>query len=284
MKNKGLLITVVVLVLVGGAFFTGMLAYLIASGGEGINFGRGRIGVVAVNGTILTSKDTIRHLTSFRRNDDIKSIILRVESPGGSVAASQEILEAVKETASEKPVIVSMGAVAASGGYYVALGAERIFANPATITGSIGVRMEHVMIGDLLKWAKIKHETLKSGKFKNMTPMDKPITPEARAILQNILDEMHEQFKETVATARKLDKAKVDEIADGRIFTGQQALELGLIDELGGMSKVIEYAASKGGIKGEPKLIYPKKRLELFERIATGLARSIVDELAVHWQ
>ena len=284
MRNKGLLITVVILVLIGGAFFTGMLAYLVASGGGVVGFGGGRVGVVAVEGTILTSKDTIDHLKSFRENDDIKSIILRVESPGGSVAASQEILEAVNQAASKKPLIVSMGAVAASGGYYVALGAERIFANPATITGSIGVRMEHVMVGDLLEWAKIKHETLKSGKFKDMTPMDKPITPEARKILQNILDEMHEQFKEAVASARKLDKSKVDEIADGRIFTGQQALELGLIDELGGMPKVIEYAAKQGGIDGEPKLVYPKKSLELFERIATGMAKTIMDELAVYWR
>ncbi len=283
MRHKGLLITLVILFLIGAAFFTGVFAYFIASGGDGISFGDDGIGVVVVDGTILTSKDTISQLEDFRRNDDIKSIILRIESPGGSVAASQEILEAVEDVAAEKILVVSMGAVAASGGYYIALGADRIFANPATITGSIGVRMEHIMIGDLLKLARIKHETLKSGRFKDMTPIDRPITPEAKKILQNILDEMHEQFKSVVAESRKLDKSKMDEIADGRIFTGEQALELGLIDELGGMSKVVEYVASKAGIEGEPELVYPRKQLKFFEHIATGMVKTIVDELAIRW-
>jgi len=282
-RHKGLLITLVILFLIGAAFFTGVFAYFIASGGDGISFGGDRIGVVVVDGTILTSKDTISQLEDFRRNDDIKSIILRIESPGGSVAASQEILEAVEAVAAEKILVVSMGAVAASGGYYIALGADRVFANPATITGSIGVRMEHIMIGDLLKLARIKHETLKSGRFKDMTPIDQPITPEAKKILQNILDEMHEQFKSVVAESRKLDKSKMDEIADGRIFTGEQALELGLIDELGGMPKVVEYVASKAGIEGEPELVYPRKQLKFFEHIATGMVKTIVDELAIHW-
>jgi len=201
MRNKALLIALLLIVLIGGAFFAGMLAYLIA-GGEGTtlagSLGGKKVGVVTVEGPIISAKDTVEDIERFRKDGGIASVVLRIESPGGSVAAAQEILEAVKKLAKDKPVVASMGSVAASGGYYIACGATKILANPATITGSIGVRMEHVMIGDLLRWAKIDHETLKSGRFKDLAPIDRPMTPQERAIIQDMLVDMHQQFKEAV--------------------------------------------------------------------------------------
>jgi protease-4 len=194
-------------------------------------------------------------------------VILWIDSPGGSVGASQEILEAVRLLSKEKPVIASMGTVAASGGYYVALGAERILANPGTITGSIGVRMEHINVGRLLDWARIGHETLKSGKYKDMGAIDRPLTPEERRLLEETLKGLHAQFKQAVADFRNLDLSEVDIIADGRIFTGQEAIKLGLVDTIGGFAKAIELAAEMGGIEGEPELTYPGKHRMWFMRL-----------------
>lgn len=269
MKHKGLLIALIVLLLAGGAFLFGLTVSILA-GGDSFSGGfatGGRVGVVTVEGAIISADTTVEDLERFRKNDDIKSVILRVESPGGSVAASQEILEAVRRVAAKKPVVASMGSVAASGGYYIVCGANRVLANPGTVTGSIGVRMEHVMLGDLLRWAKIKHETLKSGRLKDMGTFDRPMTPEERAVLQGILDDIHVQFKEEVAKARNLPIEKVDELADGRVYTGRQAKELGLVDEMGGFDEAIRLAGELGGIKGDPKIVRPKKRSRLVERI-----------------
>ena len=280
MRNKVLLIVLLIIVLIGGAFFAGMLAYLIA-GGEGItlagSLGRKRVGIVTVEGPIISAKDTVEDIARFRKDGGIAAVVLRIESPGGSVAASQEILEAVRRLAKDKPVVASMGSVAASGGYYIACGATKILANPATITGSIGVRMEHVMIGDLLKWAKVRHETLKSGRFKDLAPIDRPMTPQERAIIQDMLVDMHQQFKEAVASARGLDLDTVGKLADGRTYTGRQALGLGLIDELGGFTQASKLAGELGGIKGEPKLIYPKRRLRIFDHLVTSMVRAMAD-------
>ncbi|HPQ80466.1 MAG TPA: signal peptide peptidase SppA [bacterium] len=290
MKHKGLLIALIILLLAGGAFVFGMAVSMI-SGGDLLSgaFSSGkRVGVVTVDGAIISADNAVEDLNSFRENDSVKSVILRIESPGGSVAASQEILEAVRRLAAEKPVLASMGAVAASGGYYIACGADTILANPGTVTGSIGVRMEHVMLGDLLSWAKIKHETLKSGKLKDLGTFDRPMTPEERAVLQGILDDIHVQFKEEVARARKLPMEKVDEIADGRIYTGRQALELGLVDELGGFDEAIKMAGKRGGIKGDPKLLHPKRRHRLIDLLmdsASSAARKLsAAALMDYWQ
>jgi protease-4 len=283
MRNKALLIALLLIVLIGGAFFAGMLAYLIA-GGEGTtlagSLGGKKVGVVTVEGPIISAKDTVEDIERFRKDGGIASVVLRIESPGGSVAAAQEILEAVKRLAKEKPVVASMGSVAASGGYYIACGATKILANPATITGSIGVRMEHVMIGDLLRWAKIDHETLKSGRFKDLAPIDRPMTPQERAIIQDMLVDMHQQFKEAVASARRMDLDQVDKLADGRTYTGRRALELGLIDELGGLAQAGKIAGELGGIKDEPKLVYPKKRFRLFDHVVTSMVQAMADRLA----
>jgi len=264
----------------------GMIVYLLSAGESSHSFfSSSGVGIIAVEGPIIEADDILKDIRELKERDDVKAVILRVDSPGGAVAASQEIFEAVKDISKKKPVIASMGTVAASGGYYVSCAAQKIFANAGTTTGSIGVRLEHVMIGELLDWAKIKHETLKSGKLKDMMPIDKPISPEARKILQAVLDDIHEQFKKVVVDSRKLEKKFIDEIADGRIFTGKQALSLKLVDQLGGFTVAIEEAAKLAEIDGEPKLIYPRKHMRFIERMISEARAVILSErLMNYWQ
>ncbi len=263
MKTRSVVILIVVLVLLGGAFLFGaaaaFLSHLSGGSNRGLWSSGNEIGVVTVEGGIYNDKDILENIDDFRRDDAIKAIILRIDSPGGSVATSQEIYQALVKAREVKPVIASMATLGASGGYYVALGASKILANPGTVTGSIGVRLDHVMLKDLFTWAKIQHETLKSGKFKDIGTFDRPLTDEERALLQNLMDDIHAQFKETVARERKLDPAEVDRIADGRVYTGREAFELKLIDALGGFTDAVALAKELSGITGEPELVEHKK-------------------------
>ncbi len=266
---------VVIVLVTAAVVFTGVLAYFFAMGeDEGSPWGES-VGVVELKGPIMDSKDTIADLEEMRKDDSVKAVVLRIDSPGGAVAASQEIFEKVSMLRAEKPVIASMGSLAASGGYYAACGATQIFANPGTATGSIGVKLQHVAIGDLMNWARIKYETLKSGDLKDMLPIDKPISDEARGVLQSTLDDIHEQFKSDVAVSRGIEQEKLNELADGRIFTGRRAKELGLVDELGGFSKAILRAGELGGIEGEPKLCYPKEKGGLIKKFFSGAEDSL---------
>ena len=244
----GIAIGVVLIIVV---FALGMCASLFT---KRIPFTSGNVALYKISGTITTADDTLEDLEDIRKDTSIKALVLRIDSPGGSVGASQEIYEEVKRVASEKPVVVSMGDVAASGGYYIACGAKKIFANPGTITGSIGVRMEHVNLKDLLTWAKVGHETLKSGEYKDIGAFDRDMTTEERALLQNVLANMHAQFKKAISTSRNIPIEDVNKIADGRIYTGEQALSLGLIDAIGTLTDAVKAAGEIAGIKGEPKI------------------------------
>ncbi len=248
-----------------------------------------KIGVIEVNDIILDDHDLILNIDNFRIDASIKAIILRINSPGGSVASSQEIFEAITRANSVKPVIASMGSVAASGGYYIACAASQIIANAGTTTGSIGVRMEHLMIGDLLKWAKVSHETITSGAFKDMLPLNKPMSEESRVILQGVLDDIHMQFKDTVQQSRKLSKKTVNQLADGRIYTGRQAHKLGLVDQLGGFLSAIDAAKIATNIKlsDDIELVYPHKFENFVETIfnhAKGVMQGTVQGFFQHWQ
>ncbi len=275
MRHKWLLIVIPVAAMIFIAFMVGMVSFFATTGGGTSIFGGGRVGVIEVRGPIISAEETVKDIEELKKEDGIKSVILRIESPGGSVGASQEILEAVKLLAKEKPLVASMGSVAASGGYYIACGATRILANPGTITGSIGVRMEHVAIGDLLRWAKVNLETLKSGRYKDIGTMERPLTDEERGILQELLDELRGQFKQAVMGARGLSAEEVEALADGRVFTGIRAKDLGLVDEIGGFAEAIKLAAQLGGISGEPELAYPKKRGGFIKRMIEGAAESL---------
>jgi len=218
-----------------------------------------KVGVVEVEGAIVTSDSVIRQLKSFREDHSVKSIVLRVNSPGGGVAPSQEIHTEVLKAVEEKPVVVSMGSVAASGGYYIAAPATRIVANPGTITGSIGVIMEFANIQELFKKIGLKTYIVKSGAYKDLGSPVRPMSRDDRILLEELISDVHQQFIEAVSEGRNIERQKVVALADGRIFTGRQALNEKLIDELGNIEDAIDTAARLGGIKGKPRVIYPKQ-------------------------
>jgi protease IV len=232
------------------------------SGGALFGAGGGYVGVLELKGVIFDSKKVIKKLEDFDDDPRVKAVVLRLNSPGGSVAPSQEIYEAVR--AMKKPVVASMASVAASGGYYIACAAKKIFANPGTITGSIGVIMEFVNLGRLYEWAKIERYALKTGKFKGAGAEYKAMSPEERELFQGMLDDVLKQFKNAVATGRKMKMSEVDKIADGRVFSGNQAKAAKLVDELGTLKEAIAEAGKMAGIKGEPKVIYPGKHRKRF--------------------
>lgn len=230
----------------------------------------GNIAIVEVKGPIFDSAPTIEKLEKYRKNNSVQAIILRIDSPGGAVAPSQEIYAEVKKVVAQKKVIVSMGAVAASGGYYIAAPATRIIANPGTITGSIGVLMEHVEIDDLLKWAKVSAEILKAGELKDIGSAFRKMKPEEREVLQSILQNMHLQFLKAVSEGRKIPLEEMKKIGNGKVFTGEQALEIKLVDQLGNLEDAIEVAKNLAGIKGEPKIIKPEKSKSLLKAVLLG--------------
>lgn len=221
-----------------------------------------RIGVVEINGMLSGSDPVVRQLVSFKKDDSIKAVILRVDSPGGAVAPSQEIHDEVIRVAAKKPVVVSMASVAASGGYYVSIPAHRIVANPGTITGSIGVIMQLTNLEELYGKLGLKSLVVKSGEHKDIASPFRPMSSEDRKILQGVIDDVYDQFVSAVAEGRNLSVEKVRNLADGRIFTGRQAKEIGLVDELGGMQDAVGIAKDLAGISGEPKLVYPPKDKE----------------------
>ncbi len=234
------------------------------------------IGLVEVRGLILDPQETVKQLHDFQKNDNVKAVVLRIDSPGGVVGPSQEIHAAVKKLSATKKVIVSMGSVAASGGYYIAVPATVIYANPGTITGSIGVLMKFSNIEGLLDKVGMRSFTLKTGKFKDTGSPVRPMTDEERAMLQGVIDSTHGQFVRAVAEGRKLPEEKVREIADGRIFSGEQALGLKLVDRLGTLQDAIDEAGRLAGLSGEPQVIRPpKKKKLLLDMLVEESARRI---------
>ncbi|MEJ2068522.1 MAG: signal peptide peptidase SppA, partial [Deltaproteobacteria bacterium] len=246
-------------------------------------FSRG-VGVIKVEGVIYDSSDVIKNIKDFKKREDIAAVVLRVESPGGGVAAAQEIYEELKKLSEEKVVVTSMGGVAASAGYYISLGTSYIFANPGTTTGSIGVILQGLEFHNALDSLGIKGFIIKSGKFKDTGTPFREMTAVEREYLQDYIDNIFQQFVKVVVKERKLPMEKVLEIADGRILSGEQALNLKLIDELGNMEDAIERAAEMAGIEGEPRVVYPpKKRTSLLsvllEDMKTGLMDGLYNEL-----
>ncbi|MBI1804441.1 MAG: signal peptide peptidase SppA [Ignavibacteriae bacterium] len=232
--------------------------------------GRGdKIAVVELAGVIVTSEETVRQIKKYREDRSIKAILFRVDSPGGGVVASQEIYQEVRKTRDDgKPIVVSMGALAASGGYYVSCGASTIVANPGTLTGSIGVISQFMSVDSLLHKIGVTPNTIKSGKLKDAGSPFRPMTSEDRAYFQSLMDDVHRQFIDVVEKERDLDHDTVVAFADGRVFTGEQALDLGLVDTLGTYEDAIHIAAHLAHIKGEPTLVKERKRgVSLFERI-----------------
>src|SRR5512145_896217 len=235
-----------------------------------------RVALIRVEGVILDAQSTVTDLKRFGENPSVKAIVLRIDSPGGGVVPSQEIYDAVQRVRNKhnKAVIASMGTVAASGGYYIAAATDRILANPGTLTGSIGVIMEMANIEGLLKKIGVEGVVVKSGRYKDVGSPLRKMSDEEQALLQSVMDDVHKQFIEAVAEGRGLDVAAVQALADGRIFTGRQAKDSKLVDELGDLEAAIRLAADVAGIEGEPKVIEPRRRFsirELLESQFTGL-------------
>lgn len=236
-----------------------------------------RVALVRIEGPIIDSKDIIDEIKGYVKDRSIKAIILRIDSPGGTVAPAQEIYEEVKKATAKKKIVVSMGSIAASGGYYIASPANRIIANPGTLTGSIGVIMEIPNIEGLMNKIGIKTEVVKSGKHKDIASAFRGIGREERQILQGVMDNVHEQFIKAVAEGRKILPDDVKKIADGRIFTGEQALKVGLVDELGNLEDAIQSAARLAGIKEEPEVVSKKERFSIMNLLRGKFPKELSD-------
>jgi protease-4 len=234
-----------------------------------------KIALINVEGAILSASDTIEQLKEYADDDSVKAIVMRVDSPGGAVVPSQEIYEEVLKAAAKKKLVVSMGSVAASGGYYISAPASRIIANPATITGSIGVIMEIPNFKGLMDKLGVKSEVITSGKHKDMASVFRGIGDGERAILQSVLDDIHEQFIKAVADGRHMPIEKARELADARIFTGRQARELGLVDALGNLQDAIDEAAKLANIKGKPNVVTKEKEFSVLEYISGSISKKI---------
>ena len=221
-----------------------------------------RIGVIDVTGIISGSQHIVNQVKKFRQDKRIRGIVLRIDSPGGSVGPSQEIYDEVLKTReSGKTIYASMGAMAASGGYYIASAAEKIFANPGTLTGSIGVIMAFTNAKGLMEKIGLQPKIIKAGKYKDIGSPARDMTKKERNLLQSVVDDVHQQFIEAIASERGISIEEVTTIADGRIFTGRQAHALNLVDELGGLQATIDQLSDKVGIIGEPKIVNEKPRL-----------------------
>jgi protease IV len=261
-------VTVGILVL----FIGTVLILMNAVSDDGLGPGGPRVAVVEIEGIIVDGSSAVRELREHLENPAVKAVILRVNSPGGVVAPTQEIFAAIQRVRKGgKPVIASFGAVAASGGYYVATAADRIYANPGTLTGSIGVVMQMANIEGLLKKVGVDYVVVKAGAYKDIGNFARTMTPEERKILQALLDDVYSQFVDAVAEGRGLDRKQVLAFADGRIYSGQQAQALKMVDDLGGFEDAVEAAGKLANISGRPKLLYPRKRFSVRELLESRL-------------
>lgn len=269
-------LTVVIYLGVVGLFLAVVSTALRGPEGRGIGFGPG-VAVVEVEGLILDVEDLLHDLRSHRDNPLVRAVVIRINSPGGVVAPTQELHQALgRVREAGKPVVASLGAVAASGGYYVAVAADRIYANPGTLTGSIGVIMQMANLQQLMKKVGVEYIVVKAGEFKDIGNIGRPMAPEERRVLQALLDDVHAQFVAAVAEGRKLDRARVLRFADGRVFSGTQAKDLGMVDELGGLDDAVNAAARLAGLAVPPRVIPPRRRFSVFDllRDQLGLGRA----------
>jgi len=274
----------------GGAFvffifcLLALAFYFSTEGSSGLSLSSKQVAVLDLEGTIVDSRNFVDQLKEYGNRPSVRSVVIRINSPGGGVAASQEIYEAIKKfrTDSKKSVIVSMASVAASGGYYVACAADKIFANPGSITGSIGVISEWYNFGDLLQWAKLKNIVIKSGAYKDAGSSTRPLTDKEQAYMQSLIDSMYAQFVSAVAESRNMKEEDVRKLADGRVFTGQEAHENGLVDEIGTYEDAIAEAARSAEIEGEPKILRPAKRSITLLDLLLGDAKSVLSPNSDH--
>jgi len=279
MKQKQILVGlgVIAILLI---FFFSILFFIGRMIGKPSRFAFGdKIAIVEIRGVITQSSGIIEEIHQYQEDDGVKAIILRIDSPGGGVAPSQEIHREILKVKSKKKVITSMGSVAASGGYYIACASDLIIANPGTITGSIGVLMEFTNIEELFKKIGIKGVIIKSGEHKDIGSPFREMTSEEKRIIQSVIDNVHQQFIQAVAEGRKMDRSKVTQIADGRILTGEQAKQFGLVDQIGSLQDAIDVVAKMVGIEGKPNIVYPKRKFSIWELLVRETASLILEIL-----
>jgi protease-4 len=236
--------------------------------------GGDKVGVIEIVGAIVDSQTVIDDLKAFREDESVKAIVVRIDSPGGGVGPSQEIYREIRKTVAEKKVVASMGSVAASGGYYVAAASDGIVANPGTITGSIGVIMGYTNFEALMEKIGLTPVVIKSGEYKDLGSPARPMTAKEKSLLENVTRTIHRQFVGDIAAGRTMAPAKVEAIADGRIFTGEEAQKLGLVDRLGNFQDAVQWAGELGGIEGEVETLYPEKeKLSLMDYLMESALR-----------
>lgn len=260
------------LALIGMVFFA--LSYGVGLfGPEGSLNAGDKVGIIPVEGIIGDARECIEQINEFAENRRVRAVVVRIDSPGGAVVPSQEIHQAVMELRKKKPVVASMGSVAASGGYMIAVAADRIVANPGTITGSISAVIHYANVEELLKKVGVRSSVIKSGKYKDIGSPMREMTQVERALIQGIVDDIYDQFVGTVSENRKMPRAKIRELADGRIFTGRQAKGLGLVDEVGSLQDAVRLAGRLAGMGEKPEILYGTKR-------KTGLWRYVIENIS----
>jgi protease-4 len=281
-KKNPVLIVLLTAVVMGGLFFGILFLSAGLSGRKASTslpgVGADKVALVKIEGVLLLSDHVVEELRNYAEDSSIKAIVIRIDSPGGGVVPSQEIYNAVKNARKEgKKVIVSMGSVAASGGYYIAAAADKIVANPGTLTGSIGVKMEFANLEKLLEKIGVKGMVVKSGEYKDIGSPYREMSEQEKRLLQNVIDDVHSQFIKAVAEGRGLPEGEVRAIADGRIFTGQQALALKLVDQMGDLAESIQIAGVLAGIKGKPTVVEKRKKIPFFEYLKEESAAWVAD-------
>ncbi|MFO7971334.1 MAG: signal peptide peptidase SppA [Desulfobacterales bacterium] len=257
-----------------------MFLFVLGTKDAEFEFGE-KVGIIEVRGIIADSKKALQNLKRFREDDSIKAIVIRIDSPGGAVGPSQEIFREIRKTSKSKKVVASMGSIAASGGYYIAAGADGIVANPGTITGSIGVIMGFTNYEQLLSKIGLVPIVIKSGEYKDMGSPVRKMKPKEKRILKDFARKIHRQFIQDIIDGRNMDKATVESLADGRIFTGEESKKLGLVDRIGNFEDAVEWAGRLGGIKGKISTVYAReKKFSLIKYIADSSAKALFHRIA----
>jgi len=278
---------IILIIVVAGIFLFGVASIIIVVSGASSSMDLAPIGnkiaLVEINGVIEESNDVVRQIKKYQDDNSIKALVLRIESPGGGVAASQEIYEQLlRFRDKDKAIVVSMGSIAASGGYYIACAADTILANPGTVTGSIGVILSYLVYKNLMDKVGLELQVIKSGELKDVGNPARQLTPRERAMLQSVIDDTYDQFVGVVAERRSMDIDDVKKLADGAIFTGNQALNNGLVDKLGTLEDAISLAGEMANLGKHPRVVKERKfRRSLLDELLgfVGLNQSLMDHL-----
>lgn len=276
MRRHPVIFALVILIVIVAVFSCSVFTITALSGKRRTFSLNEKVGVVLVEGVITDAREIVQQLVDFGKDDSIRAVVVRIDSPGGGVAPSEEIFGAIQELKKKKQVVASMGSIAASGGYLVACGANKIVANSGSLTGSISAIMHFANVEDLLKKIGVRSSVIKSGKFKDIGSPAREMTAEEKSLLQNVVDDIYDYLLEVIARERKIKKDDLRKIADGRIFTGRQAKKLNLVDELGDLDYALNLAGKMAGIQGKPEAVYPAKKKSTFWELVLQNAVSVV--------